>query len=72
MTLSQVADDGTVTVMYMNNIKVEATWVTLSQVADDGTVSVMYMKQHKSRSNVGDTVTSRRSWDCQCYVHKAT
>ena len=38
--------------------------MTLSQVADDGTVSVMYMKQHNSRGNVGDTVTSHRSWDC--------
>ena len=36
--------------------------MTLSQVTDHGTVSVMYMKQHKSRGNVGDTVTSRRSW----------
>ena len=47
--------------------------MTLSQVTDHGSVSVMYMKQHKSRGNVGDTVTSHRSWVCQCYMkqHKS-
>ena len=57
MTLSQVADDGTVSVMYMKQHKSRGN---CHKVADDGTVSVMYMKQHKSRGNVGDTVTSRR------------